>query len=117
MQQKPDKKTLIMMRKAANNLPVVLRPAKTSVSGSALLKFDPDFTFPDGSKPLADYNYSFISDFPVNHYRKMKYLYSIGGIPAVEDYIKSVIDMSVNAVNGQNDLIGGMRNRANSINL
>lgn len=111
MNHKPNKATLKLMRQAANNLPVVVRREKKTVSGLAILKENPDFTLKDGSKPKEDWNYSFEADMPVNHYRLMKQAYAKDGMEGVEAYLQSIVRQCANSVKGQNDVMRGLQER------
>lgn len=86
---KPDKKTLKQLRIVAQKLPVIYY--KTTVYevmwGREILEKNITVHGIDEIKPNEKYRLKGTKRLPVNHYQKMKQIFSKGGRQAVNDYI------------------------------
>lgn len=109
-----NKKILAELRKAAFLLPVYQKQQMLPMSGSEILKQNPDTKDENGNSLKSSATYIVPVLKPVNHYRVMKDLLNKYGIAAVDKYVLEMAEVANNAVKGESEVIGGLQDRMKS---
>jgi hypothetical protein len=109
------RKHLKLLKKAAQLFPTSEVPQKKRMTGAEVLKIDPTQTGPNG-KPLAPAGIYLVNvKVSKNHYNELKRLFYSGGMPAVNEYMNSLADVSELAVIATADINQSMKQRQQSV--
>lgn len=111
----PKKRSFKNMREVAAQLPAQFTEGKMTVKGDFILGHNPEAVDKNGKAIEPKTLYEIPTQQRVNHYRRIKKLFSSGGYPAVIEYVNGVASLEVEAAMQHHALMSTMPSQPMSI--